>query len=333
MSTHLRHHSARYYAQGLTLIEMMVSITIGMFIVIAVVAMYAGASGAARTAEAQGRMNEDAHAALTILTQQIRMAGSNPLQPNRTAAVPRNPVFPAGSYAIRGCEGKFSNITATTAISALTCPSGTSTLPDSIAVSYEADRYNTVPTAPASGTPVPTDCVGSALSVVNTTVVVATTTLPGTANLVVSYYVADNRFYIGTSTVVTSPSLYCQGNNSGSAPQSLVENIEDMQFTYGTSPAATGTRTVAGYLDADGVETNTDTSMGTSLAGLASSPARWARVMTVRICIVARSELPVAVDAASAKYIGCDGSLVTPPADRRLRRAYHTTVVLRNQQI
>jgi type IV pilus assembly protein PilW len=323
-----RHPSSRHFVQGLTLIEMMVSIVIGMFMVAAILAVYAGASGAARTAEAQGRMNEDAHAALTILTQQIRMAGSNPIQPNRTTAAPRNPAFPAGSFAIRGCEGKFSNVTVTTAISTLTCASGTSTLPDSIAVSYEADRYNTVPTTTGLGTP--TDCTGSALTVVTTNVVAATTTLPGTATIAINYYVADNRFYIGTSTAVTSPSLYCKGINNINA-QPLVENIEDMQFTYGTSPAGTATGTVAGYLDADAVDTNaTADTTGATLAGLTQA-ARWARVVTVRICIVARSERPVAANAASAQYVRCDGSIVTTPPDLRLRRAYHTTVVLRNQ--
>lgn len=320
---------ALLYAKGLTLIEMMVSIVIGMFVVVAILAVYAGTSGAARTAEAQGRMNEDAHAALNILTQQIRMAGSNPMQPNRTAAQPRNPAFPAGSFAIRGCEGKFSNITVTTAISTLTCAAGTSTLPDSIAIAYEADKYNTVPTTTGLGTP--TDCTGSALTAVPTNVVAATTTAPGTTNLAISYYVADNRFYIGTSTAITSPSLYCKGINNTN-PQPLVENIEDMQFTYGTSPAGTGTGTVAGYLDADAVETNAAAdSTGATLAGIAQA-ARWSRVVTVRICVLARSERAAVTDNASGKYNDCNGNLVTP-TDMRLRRAYHTTVVLRNQQI
>jgi type IV pilus assembly protein PilW len=331
MNTHLpRRGSQGRYAKGLTLIEMMVSITIGMIVVIAIVAMYAGASNAARTAEAQGRMNEDAHAALTILTQQIRMAGSNPIQPNRTTAAPRNPVFPAGTYAIRGCKSTFSNITSTVSIQSLTCAGGTSTLPDSIAVSYEADIYNTVPTTTSPTRA--TDCVGSALTATSTNVVTATTTGAGTTTSNITYYVADNRFYIGTSTAITSPSLYCKGSNS--SPQPLVENIEDMQFTYGTSPASAGTSTVAGYLDAAGVETNAVAdSTGATLSGLATSSARWARVITVRICVLARSERPAAVDAASAQYIGCNGTLITNPPDLRLRRAYHTTVVLRNQQI
>ena len=84
--------------RGLTLIELMVSLVIGLILMIAAVSTYLGASGAGRVSEAQGRMNEDAQAALSILSQQLRMAGNNPKQPNYTAAAPRNPVYGPGSY-------------------------------------------------------------------------------------------------------------------------------------------------------------------------------------------------------------------------------------------
>ena len=59
--------------------------------------------------------------------------------------------------------------------------------------------------------------------------------------------------------------------------------------------------------------------------------ARWAKVLTVRVCVIARSENQVVPDASSAQYLDCDGTLVTTPPDLRLRRAYSTTVVLRNR--
>jgi type IV pilus assembly protein PilW len=315
--------------RGLTLIEMMISITIGLIIMIAIIAMFAGSTAAGRMAEAQGRMNEDAQAALTILTQQIRMVGSNPKQPNRTVANPRNPVFGSGTYMVRGCDGRFSDVATAATLPALTCANTATDLPDSIAVRYEADRYNTVPTA-AGGTP--TDCLGSSLTASTSMVVVHTGTAAATttANFVATYYVADNRFYITTSSVVTSPSLYCKGSGTTN-PQPLVENIEDLQFTYGTSPARASTGTVAGYLDAVGVETDSNVDLtGTALSALPGSPARWARVVTARICVIARSELPVVTSNASAQYIDCQGTLRTP-TDNRLRKAYHTTVVLRNR--
>ena len=68
-------------AKGFTLIELLVSVTIGLVLMIAVASAYVGSATASKVAEAQGRMNEDATAALNILTQQIRMAGDNPRRP------------------------------------------------------------------------------------------------------------------------------------------------------------------------------------------------------------------------------------------------------------
>ena len=330
--------------QGFSLIELMVSLTIGLIIAVAAVSAYLGAASAGKMAEAQSRMNEDAQAALSILTQQLRMSGSNPKRANRidaatsTLASLRNPVYlPTPTYAgfsvtpgtftlaslhyLRGCDGRFANITSTTAtidtLDASTCAAGTSTLPDSFSVIYEADRFNTIPTAAGA----PTDCLGNALPVI--TAQMPTVVGAATVTTAVTYTVAENRFFIGTSTAIVSPSLYCKGNGGASTAQPLVENVEDMQFTYGTM-ATTATATgVAGYLRADEILAEP------SLAALANDARRWDKVITVRICVVIRSELPVVSDADSAKYIDCAGELVSAP-DLRLRRAYSTTVELRN---
>ena len=324
-----RQHSQRHCrSNGFSLIELMVSLTIGLVIAVAAFSAYLGAASAGKTSEAQIRMNEDGQAALTILTQQLRMAGTNPGQADRVLASRRNPVygtttfttspgtFTLSAFSIRGCDGKFSNIPAATTLDALTCGGGTTTLPDSIAVNYEADRYNTLPTAVG----LPTDCLGSGLPVI-------TASFPVTSPISAvsgTYAVADNRFYIGTSTAIVSPSLYCRGN--GGAGQPMVENIEDLQFTYGTvsTTSTATTATVAGYLRADEIAV-----LGTTPADDAT---RWGKVLTVRICVVVRSEAAVAPDAASAKYLDCQGAVVGAP-DLRLRRAYTTTVVLRNRRL
>jgi type IV pilus assembly protein PilW len=74
--------SQRRHNLGLSLIELMVSLTIGLIVMVTIISAYVGSADAGRMAEAQGRMNEDAQAALTILTQQLRMAGNNPKQAN-----------------------------------------------------------------------------------------------------------------------------------------------------------------------------------------------------------------------------------------------------------
>ena len=306
--------------RGLTLIELMVSMVIGLILMIAVVATYLGASGAGRASEAQGRMNEDAQAALGILAQQLRMAGDNPKRSNYLSAAPRNPVYGAGTYAVRGCDGKFSDITTAASIQALTCAAGGGAAADSIAVSYEADVFNTVATSGGNAT----DCLGNSLPVVTAAPQpqVWLGAVVGPPTTVITYTVADNRFYIATMGANKPPSLYCKGN--GGDEQPLVENVEDLQLTYGIAKSASATLDVAGYLNAAGIVADTALS-------LLADDVRWSKVITVRICVVMRSDLPVVTDAVSAQYVKCDGTLNTSPPDLRLRRAYSTTVVLRNR--
>lgn len=313
--------------QGFSLIELMISMTIGLVIIGAAMLAYLGSSNASRAASEQAQMDETAQAALNILSQQIKLAGANPVQASRTEEFRRNPVFDTtyvggtstaytstvytvtpttyvrSPYAIRGCDGTFSNVTSAASINALTC-AGNSTAADSVAISYEADRYNTAPT---TGN-LPTDCVGGALNAVSITA-------PFTA----TFYVADNRFYIANSNAGT-PNLYCKG--SSSATQPLIENIEDLQISYGavSSTNTTANASVAGYLTSD------------ELTTLGGGATWWGRVITVRICIVVRSENAVTSDLSSNSYYRCDGTLDSTTNDNRLRHAYSTTVVLRNRR-
>jgi len=325
--------------RGLTLVELLVSLTIGLVLMLAIVSAYIGSAGASSVTQAQGRMNEDAQAALLVLSQHVRMAGYNPKQAQYAASGPyvppvptlpsgavgtvdtaRNPVFDDVNWAIRGCDGTFTNISTATSISALTC--GT-TGAASLAVRYEADGSNTVKSSSGQ----PTDCLGQALPAstgsVNAWDAATATVLAKSA----TFSVAESRFYIGTSTYVTSPSLYCKGN--GGAAQPLVENVEDMKISYGVATSTgtvttTPTLTVAGYQSAGDLDTFAAT------PAFANPQDRWSKVATVRICLIVRSEQAIAPSADSARYNDCNGNTLNAP-DLRLRRAYSTTIVLRNR--
>lgn len=319
--------------QGLSLIELMVSITIGLVLMIAITSAYLGSSNATALAGIQGRMNEDAQAALSILSQHIRMAGNNPRQPNYTEPTIRNPVFDAAvdPYAIRGCKSLPADILAAASVKDLTCSTSTNAVPF-IAVRYEADAYNTVPTTAG----VPTDCLGNALTAQtwNPTVYRPAASGGTAANKFqwntnpATYYVADNRLFVYQAAGSSTSSLYCKGNSA--TPQPLVENIEDLQFVYGTAPS-TGTMTVAGYLDADGIDGPTG---NVDLQLLPDSAARWARVMTVKMCVQVVSDKRVGGDSAVNQYVPCFAAVGDPPAvstDGFLRRTYYSTIVLRNR--
>jgi type IV pilus assembly protein PilW len=313
--------AARSGERGLSLVELMVSIAIGLVVTIAVMSAYLGSSQASKVSDAQARMNEDANLALAVLTQHLRMAGTNPRQVNYMNDPPSNPVFNTTTYVVRGCDGAFGNITSPLDPTALTCVGSSATVPDSIVVRYEADIYNTERTTGG----VATDCLGSGLTTQNATVPVWNTGTNTSVNTAITYTVANNLFYIASPAGSTVPSLYCLGNGNATG-QPLVENIEDMQVIYGTAAAnASPTLSVAGYLSATALEADAN------LAALPDNQERWGKVLTVRICIVVRSEDAAAPDADSAAYVQCDGTLSASQADRRLRKAYTTTVAVRNR--
>jgi len=281
MKTSPAHFKSRT-CQGFSLIELMVSLTIGLVVVVAALSAYMGATSSSKMVNAQSVMNEDGQSALSILSQHIRMAGYT----SKAAAVDT----------VRGCEGTFTNIKlGSVNMGGLSCTNG-NTASDSISVFYEADAFNTIATSAGK----PTDCLGSSLKVDGD-----------------GLYWAENRFFIDTMAGTATKSLYCKGNavdNNGNTidnnHQPLVENVEDLQLTYGSEKDA-GDNKVAGYVKANDV-------------------TNWAKILTVRICVVVRSEQPVLSDVKSAYYKNCAGD-TTQPGDLFMRRAYQTTVVLRSK--
>ena len=319
--------------KGFTLIELMVSLTIGLVVSLAAVTAYSSAQRAGALSEVQSRMNEDAQMALSILAQHARLAGNNPARPDRQPQIDpstyinrnlRNPL--ANLYMVRGCNTTFSNVRNAASASSLLCPPDPSnTTPDSLSLGYEADKFNTIATAPAppdDGTP--TDCIGNGLAASTANFIKADGSSSST-----NVYEAENRFYINSSkgnNGKETPTLYCKGNGKNSATQPLVENVEDLQITYGVFNPAAATKTILGYLDAYQLENDTTP----PLAGLGTSLSdRWRAVGAIRFCIVMRSAEEVSLGTGKSQYVNCAGALVASP-DLRLRRAYGITIALRN---
>ncbi len=305
--------------KGFTLIELLVSMVIGMVMIGALIAIYSNSSSTAAAAQAQVQMTEDGQYALRLMAQHIRLAGFNPVQPSRTT---RNDL-PGGSvsFAVFGCGSGFTNAggtaTVATDATALVCAS-TGTSSHAISVSYEADLYNTSPTR--SGTIRPTDCLGQGLTQLSK-VEGATTFF---------YYVAENRFYLSNNR------LMCAGSGDFTNPQTMVENIESIQFQYGArNPAITTTSVIGGFLTAPDIgatPAGTGTPGNATMAAVVVPADRWARVIAVRVCVVVKSSAPIFPEATS--YFGCnpeaDGDPI-PITDGFMRKAFVSTVVLRNR--
>ncbi len=97
----------------------------------------------------------------------------------------------------------------------------------------------------------------------------------------------------------------------------LLTNIEDLQFLYG--------------VDNDGDQT---------VDQYTSSPSDWDQVISVKVCVLVRSENTGIVSGAAQRYLNCNGALgldalttndFTTAADSRLRRAFVATFNLRNR--
>jgi type IV pilus assembly protein PilW len=176
-----------------------------------------------------------------------------------------------------------------------------------LAVAYEGD-LNTGRNTASSGLPM--DCAGSGVKAT-----------PAEAR----FYTLQARLYVEENVLMCRGS---GGSNSGTlgTAQALAGNIESMSANFAVAnPSDTGNQDVRGYLAASGINNPVDP----GLAALAPRD-RWNKVAAVQICVVVRSESPVLLDLGTAAgYQDCNGNDVRID-DGRLRRAYRSTVLLRN---
>lgn len=255
--------------RGVTLIEMLIAITIGLVVVGAVMVSYLGSGQAGRIQAAYSQMNQDAQIGLSILNREFQMAGYSAPSGLVQDPTPGTPTFSltynlGTATAVVGCGSGFANAQA----AVLACGAGAGDSTPTFGVVYEADTRNTVATSAG----VPTDCVGAAI--------------PAGPP-----YFARNRYYINPLT----GELSCASDNAAASPQPLLENVVAMRVWYGVQVAA-APRQVAGYVTASQLIAQ-------------GAAASWSDVISVRVCLLLRSSeqvLNAGVD--SLAYRDCDGA-------------------------
>ncbi|MDO9165598.1 MAG: PilW family protein [Rhodoferax sp.] len=279
---------------GFTLIELLISMVLGIVIIGALVVMYTSGSAATRNAQAQGQMNEDAQMALAVITHELRQAGYNPTRAGGAV----NDLL-QGGWGLFACDTGFTDNTVAGAL--LTCnAAGNST---SLAVIYEGDLYSGKNTAAN----LPMDCIGNG---------VAPTVAGGT------YYTMQSRLYIANNA------LNCNGGGNLNQSQVLAENVESMLVRFAVvEPTVVNSQRVLGYVSAADLNVPGN-------ADLAALPAlqRWNKVVAAQVCLVVRSENPVLGEMSNSTYLDCNNANIAI-ADGRLRRAYRTTVLMRNHGV
>ncbi len=282
--------------KGLSLIELMISLVIGLVVVGAVIVSIIGSSVTGRYQSAFGQMNEDAQIALGILKREIELAGYS--QPTGLIEVPPIPsgnwvlsfaTMGANNY-IFGCAKGFVDVNAVN----VACVANASPGTPAVEVVYEADARNTQLTSGVP--PVPSNCTGN-----------------GVAG--VAPFLTKNRYFVST-TASGRPELRCA---SGGQTQPLVENVESMKVWYGLAVPAVPTQVVR-YLTPDLIA-------AAEWANVIS--ARICLIIRSAEPVLTSGEDDQA-NSQLTNYSDCDSATQTT-ADRRLRRAYFTTAAIRDK--
>ncbi|MFT3858788.1 MAG: PilW family protein [Aquabacterium sp.] len=329
-----RSSSLRSSQRGLSLIELMVAMVIGLVVVGAGASAYFSVSTNSRNATAMARMTEDASIALNILRAHIAMAGySHPTGketvtetlPDRTERTRdiMTRAFKGGTTAsgdpnqfIAGCDGPFADRKSKELnIAELACDDKKAGDPDSLAVVYEAEPDVTYTDSAGNAT----DCLSNAV--------------PEQKHLSdPTLKIASNKFYIDKDTTTGVAGLYCQGNGRNDAPdgtdtlpatlspQMIVENVIGMDIRYGVGAAGPrpDTPVAQSYLTA------------TDLRKLAGTE-RWSRVVSVRLCLTVRSPPTIRVSASEQpSYVACDGTVQANNTGGFVR-TFTSTIVLQNR--
>lgn len=279
---------------GFSLIELLISMVIGLVIIGAMFSAYLGSGTSSRNSRAMAQITEDASIALSVMRSAI--ASTSYIVPTGSDA--KGFVNVAGSdgrtTSLRGCSTPFADPDQT--IGGLACGADASQ-PDAIAVNYQADAQNSA----VSAANIPLDCLGNEVPEEG-----------GAGGARMAY----QRFFLNNG------SLECQGPGSDS-PQALVDNVIDLRVTYGLGgdPLKPDKKfRVVRYLDAAGVWAADGTG------------ALFDQVLSVRVCLTVASAANV-LDTV-VQYVDCEGNAVNPPGgdnDRRMFRSYTTTVVLNNR--
>lgn len=281
--------------RGFSILELMVAMLLGLLMLAAVFLSSAGMVVASRQQRAASLMADDALLALSLMRRDLLMAGYiHPVSINGDQFAADNNSIP--SRPVYGCLYGFNSNLAPVAQG--TCDSS-SKRADAIEINFEASKAS----VDLSDSTQLTGCQGATLKDAQglgpTVAADATTRVP-----------SSHRYFLNDSKHLACATAY-------NAAQPLVPNVEALRITYGVSSSwqvdQANTRRAVRYVDAASVNS-------------------WNDVVAVHLCVLMRSDEPVLDknETATLGYVDCDGASQTS-TDNLLRRAFATTVALRNR--
>ena len=306
---------------GLSLVEFMVSIAISMVLVLAAASLYLATRESQRSIDQASSAHEAGAYALRLIGRDLVSAGFYPaVRPASADLVNVLPAYTnitgksAYEFGIFGCDG------ARLDPASRTCGTSTSGAPDTLVIGYFSDD--------SFGTSIGqrADCTGNdAAAAAENAGRVGTggASAPPSLPLFVAnhYTLAATTMTIDGRSVATR-SLACLGNGAVAAGyQVMSAGLDDLQFTYGVF--SEGSRVPKRFYTAGEVNALGDV----AIDGEVLRP--WARVVAVRVCVIARTyEARAAL--TSDTYEDCNG--VQKAGDGSLRKTYTQVFGIRNRQ-
>lgn len=312
---------------GRSLVEMMLSITIGLAVTAGVSTAFVASTRTARVAGELAGIADTGQVAMQLIGNSIRQSGYGEIVGSEIAvgggqaSLQRSQTLFADGASLAGCSGaRFVDDTDRNPV----CGGAVDPNFDSLMVRFQGDAV--IP--PAQG--LIDDCLGI---------------LPPAEPLPVGHVgtsVVANRPIVQNAYFGAAGSLWCRGNGRAAealpfpAPQQLVGNVEQFKVFYGfddvrySNPAVNPGATVRSLRDA------------AFLNGLPPETLPWDFVVSVHVCIVVRSGPDAARDlsnATSYSYSRCPMTAAeaagAPPqetaTDRALRRTYTQVFTVRSR--
>jgi type IV pilus assembly protein PilW len=305
--------------RGMTLIELMVSMTLGLLLSGAVTALYLTTRQTSRQGDALTQMNANAQMVMDLIGRDIQMAAYYPAPLPRdtsaAAAHERGTYFNSVTSApsayndgLFGCEAaSFDPSTPDCATSA------GATAPDSIVISYFSDDHF----GSGSRLGLQNDCLGQPVDTSATSYNEARRADDLPVQIVNHYALVTQTLTLDSSTITTK-ALACQGNGKPTGSYvAIASGIEDLQLSYGVAETA-GSLSPSRFYNATGVGT------------------KWPQVTAVKVCLLVRSIEAVRMSdkggTSARTYVDCQGNTQTLGASNRaLFRRYEQVFAVRNR--
>lgn len=344
--------------RGMSLVELMIAMTLGLATVAAIGWVYLGTAQAYRSQDALSRLQEGARYAFEVISSDLRMTGatgcSNSSRINVVNTFATTWYVNLFDQPLAGAEQNGTSGTVTEFSDALTVLRADVSR-EYIVQSHDAGTASIdIGTHPlTAGTLlVATDCLHAAVfqanGVTSTTITHGTTGTPGNSTDLLGnpnpstytfaagsrvYPLSAMRYYVANNPA-GEPALYRDrpvGANATPTAEELIEGVQDIQVSFGVDTDATPDG-AANFddPDADGdpyLRADQITNAGSVVPG-ATPEERWSRVVSVRISLLMRSiENNVVPSSQTYSYNGAQ----VAANDRRLRKVFTHVIKVRNR--